>query len=190
VSIAAASIGSKFFVRYRGKHVFNPTNFGLAAGTLLSCPVWISPGQWGDAVVFAAAAACLGALVVNRALRSDVTAAFLVSYAALLVWRAVYLGDPWEIPLHQIANGGVIIFAFFMISDPRSTPDSRFGRVLFGVAVAYAAYKIRFTYYTPNALIWSLFFMSPIVPALDGLLKGGRFEWSQCTARAPVKVPV
>ena len=53
---------------------------------------------------------------------------------ALLVARAVWLGDPLAIPLHQLQSGSLLIFAFFMISDPRTAPDSRLGRFLFALS--------------------------------------------------------
>src|SRR5918996_3209264 len=80
---AMATIASKFILRIGGKHVFNPTNFGIVALMLATGgKVWVSPGQWGNAAFFAFLLACLGGLVVNRAARSDITYAFLVFYCA------------------------------------------------------------------------------------------------------------
>ncbi len=45
--VAAAAIASKFAFRVGGKHVFNPTNFGIMAFLAAGAPVWVSPGQWG-----------------------------------------------------------------------------------------------------------------------------------------------
>ncbi len=70
---AVAAIGSKFVIRVRGKHVFNPTNFAIVLMLLVSDGVWVSPGQWGSGAVFAFLLAAAGALVVNRAARADVT---------------------------------------------------------------------------------------------------------------------
>ena len=79
---------------------------------------------------------CLGGLVVMRAARSDVTLAFLGAYLALVFGRSLWLGEPMAIPLHRLQNGALLLFAFFMISDPRTTPDSRLGRILFATLVA------------------------------------------------------
>lgn len=119
---AFIAIASKFLFRWRNTHLFNPTNLALAvvvAGGL----GWISPGQWGQAAWFAFLIACLGSLVVTRAARADVTLAFLAFYVGLLFIRAGWLGDPFTIPLHQVESGALLIFAFFMISDPKTTPD-------------------------------------------------------------------
>jgi len=181
---AVITIASKFLLRIRGKHVFNPTNFGLVALMLATGQVWVSPGQWGSAAFFAFLVACLGGLVVNRAARSDVTYAFLAFYLAVLFGRALWLGQPMAIPLHQVESGAFLIFTFFMISDPKTTPDSRAGRVLFALLVALGAGFVQFVLYRPNGLLLSLAFLSPVVPLLDRLLPGARYVW-RGTAVAP-----
>ena len=50
---AALAIGSKFILRVRGKHLFNPANFGVGAALLVLPGTWISPGQWGSDVALA-----------------------------------------------------------------------------------------------------------------------------------------
>ena len=177
VLAAVIAIASKFTLRVRGKHVFNPSNLALVALLLMPVPAWVSPGQWGSFATFGFLLACAGGLVVHRALRSDVTYAFLATYAGLLAWRTLKLGDPWTIPLHQMKSGALILFAFFMISDPRTTPSSRFGRVLFGAAVAAVAHYVTFRLFRTNGLLWALAALSPTVPLLDLLLPGPRFVW-------------
>ena len=139
VLAAVITISSKFLLRIDGRHVFNPTNFGLVAMMLLSDRVWVSPGQWGSVAFFGFLLGCLGVLVVNRAARSDVTYAFLGFYIAIVMARTVWLGDPIGIALHQLQSGALVLFAFFMISDPKTTPDSRTGRVVFALLVAAGA---------------------------------------------------
>lgn len=190
---ALLAIGSKFAIRVPGagggpgKHVFNPTNFGIAATLLLTDRAWVSPGQWGAAALAAFAVACAGMLVVRRAERSDVTWAFLAAYGAVVVGRALWLGDPLAIPLHQVSNGAFLIFAFFMISDPKTTPDSRAGRILFAVLVALGAGVVHFVLFRPNGLIWSLAALSPLVPAIDRLLPGRRYRWPGGEAQSSVE---
>jgi Na+-transporting NADH:ubiquinone oxidoreductase subunit NqrB len=179
---AAVTIASKFVLRWNGKHLFNPTNFGIVAMMLATGRVWVSPGQWGNAAFFAFLLACLGGLVVNRAARSDVTYAFLFFYLAVLFGRALWLGQPPAIPLHQLGSGAFLIFTFFMISDPKTTPDSRAGRILFALLVALGAGYVHFVLYRPNGLILSLAFLSPLVPLLDRLLPGERYAWQRTPA--------
>jgi len=174
---AFITIFSKFTLHYKGKHIFNPTNFGLIAMMLLTEQVWVSPGQWGSTAFFGFLIACLGGLVVNRAWRSDVTYAFLGFYASLLLGRTLWLGDPLHIPFHQVQSGAFLIFTFFMISDPKTTPDSRVGRILFAFLVAAGAFMIHFMLFKTNGLLWSLVLFSLFVPLIDWLLPGNRYKW-------------
>jgi len=179
------AIASKFALRVDGRHVFNPTNFGITALLVLGAPVWVSPGQWGNVAFFALLMACLGGLVVNRAARGDVTLAFLCAWAAILFARALWLGQRAAIPLHQLQGGALLLFAFFMISDPKTTPRSRAGRVLFAALVASGAASVQFLMYRTNGLLWSLVVLSPLVPLIDRLLPGPRYEWSHPVAHPP-----
>jgi len=131
------AIGSKFVLRVDGKHIWNPA--GLAIVVLLftsKSHVWISPGAWGSTVWFAALLAFFAILVLGAARRADIAIFFIGSHAALLLARALWLGDPLGIPLHQLQSGSLLIFTFFMISDPRTSPDSRLGRFIFAFGVA------------------------------------------------------
>lgn len=177
--IAMMTIGSKFLVRWKGKHLFNPTNFGIAAGIFLTGDAWVSPGQWGNVAFFGFFMACLGGLVVNRSSRSDVTHAFLFFYLAIIFGRALWLGQPISIPIHMVQNGAFLLFTFFMISDPKTTPNSRAGRILFALLVAIGAGVVHFILFRPNGLIWSLAFFSMTTPLIDKWLPGGTFQWKR-----------
>jgi Na+-translocating ferredoxin:NAD+ oxidoreductase RnfD subunit len=176
---AAVTITSKFVFRIHGKHIFNPTNFGLVLMMLMTDAVWVSPGQWGNAAVFAFLMACLGGIVVNRAARSDVTLAFLAFYAVLLFGRSLWLGEPFTIPLHRLASGALLLYSFFMISDPKTTPDSRAGRLVFAALVALGAAYVQFKLFRTNGLIWSLAGWSLVVPVIDWFLPARRYQWIQ-----------
>ena len=185
---AVIAIGSKFLVRVRGKHVFNPANVALVSLMLLSERAWISSGQWGSATIGALALACLGMLVLTRARRAETTLAFIAGYGGLLFGRALWLGDPLAIPLHQVQNGALLIFAFFMISDPKTSPDAPLGRILYGLLVATVAYVIQFVLYEPNAPILALIMCAPIVPLIDFMLGGRSYRWKQPAAEPAVPV--
>lgn len=176
---AVVAVASKFVLRVRGKHVFNPTNLAIVLMLLAGGPVWVSAGQWGSVAVFAFLLASAGGLVVNRAARADVAWTFLACWAALLFGRSLWLGDPMEIPLHRLQNGALVLFSFFMISDPRTTPDARAGRILFAAIVALGAYGLQFRLFWTNALLWSLCACSVLVPLIDRLLPGERYRWQR-----------
>ena len=178
-----AAIAGKFVVRWNGKHIFNPTNGAIVLMMLLSDRVWVSPGQWGSTAFFGFLILCAGGLVVYRSARSDVTLAFLLIWTGILMARAIRLGDPLTIPLHRLENGALLIFAFFMISDPKTTPDSRLGRILFAALVAGGAWYIQFKLFRTNGLLWSLAACSPLVPIIDRITKGPRFSWQMPEVR-------
>jgi Na+-transporting NADH:ubiquinone oxidoreductase subunit NqrB len=175
---AVIAVGSKFVIRVRGKHLFNPTNGAIVALLLFTHRVWVSPGQWGNVAFFGFLIVCLGGLVVNRAARSDVTYAFIASWAAVLVGRSLMLGEPLTIPLHRLENGALLLFTFFMISDPKTTPDSRAGRILFAMLVAAGGWYVQFRLFHTNAILWSLAVASILVPVIDLLLPAKGYEWS------------
>lgn len=189
---AFIAIGSKFVFRWKDKHLFNPTNVALVmmiAGGL----GWISPGQWGQVAWFGFLIACLGSLVVTRAARADVTLAFLACYVGLLLVRALRLGDPLTIPFHQLESGALLIFSFFMISDPKTTPNSPSGRFVYALMVALAALYVQFGLFRPNGPLWGLIACAPLVPLLDRLLPGTRYDWSNPSSgrsSGPVGNPV
>lgn len=174
---AFIAIASKFVLRFRNKHIFNPANVALVSLMLISDRAWVSSGQWGSAALGAFALACLGFLVLTRAKRSETTLAFIFFYAALLLGRALWLGDPLTIPMHQVQNGALLIFAFFMISDPKTTPNAASGRVAYAALVATVAFVIQFVYYQPNGPILALILCAPLVPFIDNYIHGFNYRW-------------
>lgn len=180
---AAIAIGSKFLIRVRGKHVFNPANVAIVSLVLTNDAAWVSTGQWGSTTLAALALACLGMLVLNRARRAETTIAFLIAYAALLIGRAIWLGDPLTIPLLYLQNGALLIFAFFMISDPKTTPNTPLGRIIYAVFVAAIAVVIQFHWYEPNGPILALIMASPFVPLIDYLSRGRIYQWQMPRAQ-------
>src|SRR4051812_9917678 len=176
---AMLAVGSKFLLRVNGKHLFNPTNIAIVALMALTGRVWVSPGQWGNVAFFAFLMACLGGLVVNRASRSDVTYAFIGFYMTLVFGRSLWLGEPLTIPTHRLENGALLLFTFFMISDPRTTSNSRAGRILFAFLIACGAWYIQFRLFRTNGPLWALAVCSFTVPLIDWLSPAGRYEWGQ-----------
>jgi hypothetical protein len=182
VIAAVVTIASKFLCRVDGRHLFNPTNLGLVVMLLVSGHVWVSPGQWGSVAFGVGLMAGLGGLVVHRAERGDVTYAFLASYGLLVVGRAVWLGDPLTIPLLHLQSGALLLFAFLMISDPKTTPDSRRGRICFAVLVASGGAFVEFGLHRPNGLLWALAAAAPLTLAINRIFPGPRFNWSSRVA--------
>ncbi|NIV43173.1 MAG: hypothetical protein GWN11_03730 [Candidatus Dadabacteria bacterium] len=185
---AVITIASKYVLRWQGKHIFNPTNIGIVIMLLLFENTWVSPGQWGNAAFMGFLIACIGGLVVNRASRSDVTYAFMFFYTALICGRAIWLGDTLLIPFHQVQNGALLIFTFFMISDPKTTPDTRVGRILFALIVSLVAYYFQFVLFNTNALFYALAGSSLLVPIIDMLIKGKKYEWKKSSELQIIRI--
>ena len=171
-------IGSKFVLRVDGKHIFNPAGFAIVVLLFTSGGVWISPGQWGSTIWLAALLCFFAILVLHAARRSDVAIFFLGSHAALLFARAWWLGDPLAIPIHQLQSGSLLIFSFFMISDPRTMPDSRLGRFVFALSVALLGHYMTFFMQMRPALYVALIALSPLILLLDKILPAQRFSWT------------
>ena len=110
--------------------------------------------------------------------RSDVSLAFLAAWVFLKTGRVLYLGQTPMALLHQLQSGNLIVFAFFMISDPKTTPDHHGGRILFACLVAGAAFVMQHRFWIQNPLLWSLALLSPLVPLIDSYFKAGRFQWT------------
>lgn len=176
---AFLAISSKFLLRIRGKHIFNPANFGLVALMLATPHAWSSPSQWGERGLLLAWFLLLGLAVVHRAFRMDITIAFLCAHLLFKGGRILYLGDTLRVLLHQLEVGSLIVFAFFMISDPRTTPDRRVGRIAFAFIVAGLGFYLQAFKWIQQGLLYSLFFLSPLVPLIDRLLPSVRYRWGR-----------
>ena len=171
------AMASKYLIRSNGKHLFNPSAFAIVVLLPATSQVWVSPGQWGTQLWLLALAGSMGCLILSRVARLDIAFAFLSCHAALLLFRAWSLGDPLAIPLHQVQSGALLIFALFMLTDPRSTPDSRTGRLLFGAATAGTGHVLLFRFQIREGLLFALIMVSCATPLIDRLWPGTRFAW-------------
>ena len=173
------AIVAKFAIRIDGKHLWNPAAIAIVTLLFSTDRAWISPGQWGASIWLAALLAFFAILVLQASRRTDIALFFLGAHTALLLARADWLGDPLAIPIHQLENGALLLFAFFMISDPRTAPDSRLGRLVFAVAVALLGHWLAFFQQMRPALPVALVAVSLLTPVLDRLLPSERFQWSK-----------
>lgn len=174
---AVIAIGSKFLIRVAGKHIFNPANIGIVSMILLTDQAWTTPGQWGPVLIGAFAMAGLGLLVTSKAARADVPLLFMGFYAALLFGRALWLGDPLAIPLLNLQSGALLLFAFFMISDPMTTPDGLKGRVLFCALTALIAYILQYHFFISDGLFYALALTCLIRPVIDLTARLPAYRW-------------
>lgn len=174
---AIAAIASKFVLRWQEKHLFNPANIGIVAVVLCTQDAWISPGQWGEESWYALLFLGAGGVVLQRVGRWDTTVAFLGSYALLEAWRNAWLGWTWDVWLHRLTSGSLLLFALFMVTDPRTIPNARGARVLWAIAIAGLTFILRNLFFIPTAVFWALFALSPLSILFDALWQAPRFEW-------------
>jgi Na+-transporting NADH:ubiquinone oxidoreductase subunit NqrB len=178
VLAAAVTVLGKYIFRYRGKHIFNPSALGIAAAVYFTGDAWISPGQWGSNAVLFFGIICLGLIVVTRVQKLDISIAFLATFAALLFARQIlYLGWPLDFFIQSISTGSLLLFSFFMISDPKTTPNHPSARIIWVMGIAAVAFYLATFKFINGAPIWVLVFAQPLVPLLDHLFKAKRFEW-------------
>jgi Na+-transporting NADH:ubiquinone oxidoreductase subunit NqrB len=176
---AAAAIASKSLLRFHSKHLFNPATFGVIFAIVLLPGTWVSPGQWGQDFAIAGWVMMLGVLVTNRARRGDISWTFIAFYLGAIAIRVVCLGQRWAVWTHQLESGALLLFAFFMISDPMTGPNGRRGRIAHAALVAAIAYAWQVRLYHTNGLIWALFIAAPCVPVWDAIWPARKFEWTQ-----------
>lgn len=195
--LAALSMSSKFVLRAGPvvcrSHILNPANFAAFAGWAWVGGCWLSPGQWGTDSLTALWFLALGGLVTQRIARWDVSVTFLLVWAALLALRIILLQYAWNpgaaMWLQEVGNGSTLLFAFFMISDPMTTPQHRGARLLYVAVVAVLAFIWQYVYFRPQGLIVVLFACSWGVPVINALYRHTRFSWEtpQDLGRIPLR---
>ena len=188
VSLLAAflTVSSKYIFRFGRKHIFNPSAFGIIATIYFTKDAWLSPGQWGSNAVIFFFVVTLGTIVVTRVQKLDISLAFLLAFAALLYWRQVYvLGWPMDYFIHSISTGSLLLFTFFMISDPKTTPNHPVARILWAVLIAYVSFYLAVFKWKYNTPVWILVVAAPLVPLLDRVFKAQAFEWKASVLRFP-----
>lgn len=173
------AIGSKFLLRYRGKHVFNPANFGIIVTILLTRNAWINTGQWGHSYLLVILLGICGLLVLNRVGRLDTGLVFLMVYSGLEFGKLVlYQGWEMDVYLHTLNSGTLWLFAFFMITDPVSTPNSPKARVIWAALIGLLSFGFTEVFYLYAAPIWALFCVSPFTAWFDRKFIYKPFKWN------------
>ena len=172
------AIASKFVIRLNGKHIFNPSLFGIVFCLLFTNDAWVSPGKWGNEylmVVFFIACALLVLLKVGRI---DTSLSFLGTLMALEFFRTcIYFNDNIWVFLQKFSSGTILLFAFFMITDPMTTPRSFKGRLIFGSIIGGCTFYLTNWMQAYDAPIWALTIATPITILINTIFKGVQFNW-------------
>ncbi|MCC7296743.1 MAG: RnfABCDGE type electron transport complex subunit D [Bacteroidia bacterium] len=180
VLAAVLAIGSKFIIRYNGKHIFNPANFGIAAVVLITGKAWISPGQWGSDVYYPISILIAGIIVLYKVQRTETGLVFLATLFLLEFGRRyVFLGWPFDLVIHRLSSGSLLVYALFMITDPMTTPNHRGARAIWAAVLAITTFILSWRFQIYEAPIWALLLITPFTPLFDAFFKAEKFNWFQ-----------
>jgi Na+-translocating ferredoxin:NAD+ oxidoreductase RnfD subunit len=155
------SIASKYLLRLRGRHLWNPSNFGI------SVMVFIVPAamatlsiQWGNAVWPMLVIWVLGSVIIWRVRRFHICATYVLSFVAFAFLRSWITGNPWQSEVAPLTGPMYQLFTFFMVTDPKTTVSSKKGQILvvFLVALVEMILRLMQVIYAP---FYALFLVGP-----------------------------
>lgn len=113
------AITSKYTLRYKGRHLWNPSNFGLVAVLMLATPTAILSIQWGNNLWAMVVIWILGSVIIWRIKRFHICATYVVSFFFFSLLRTWITGDPFLAEISPITGPMYQLFVFFMITDPK-----------------------------------------------------------------------
>ncbi|MBX3039268.1 MAG: RnfABCDGE type electron transport complex subunit D [Bdellovibrionaceae bacterium] len=167
--VAFLTIGSKFFIQLRGRHIFNPNNFAIVV-VALAFPELVSPTggmRWGGQLWLAVLIFTFGLILVYRARRWLVSFSYIsVFFSLALLFKTMSINNS----IYTLLSPGSQLFIFFMISDPRTSPNSQKLQILFGVSIALLDHLFRLNQFRLAGL-FSLFLVALLYSLADLSLK-------------------
>jgi enediyne biosynthesis protein E5 len=161
------SIMSKYVLRVKGRHIWNPSNFGIAVLLFLAPETMaILSIQWGNNLLPIVVIWTLGSIIIWRARRFHISATYVVSFFLFAFLRSWITGDPWQAEVAPITGPMYQLFVFFMITDPKTTVRSRTGQCVVAFCVALVEFFLRLdqVVYAP---IFALFFVGPAANLIE-----------------------
>jgi Na+-translocating ferredoxin:NAD+ oxidoreductase RnfD subunit len=167
------SITSKYALRFRGRHIWNPSNFGICAMLFLAAQSVASLSiQWGNNFGSLAVIWVLGSVILWRARRFHISLTYVLSFIALSFLRSWITGDPWQAEISPITGPMYQLFIFFMITDPKTTVRSRPGQcvVAFLVAAAEMVLRLDSCVFAP---LYALFWVGPAALLIEMAIDAG-----------------
>jgi Na+-translocating ferredoxin:NAD+ oxidoreductase RnfD subunit len=164
---ALLAIMSKYVLRYKGRHIWNPSNFGVS-WMLFMAPLDVAglSIQWGSNFLGLAVIWILGLLIVYRAKRLFVTLTYVVSYIFFAYLRSLIVGDTFLAEVSPLTGPMYQLFIFFMITDPVTSVSTRKGRILVSFLVAAVECVLRLDSFI-YAPFYALFLVGPVAKFMD-----------------------
>lgn len=166
---AAISIASKYVFRYKGTHIWNPTNFGIVVMLLIaSDSMAVLSIQWGSNMWAMAMIWLVGFFVISKVKLFHICAVYMVSFFAFAWIRSVYTGGMFLAEVAPITGPMYQLFVLFMITDPKTTVSTKNGRMLvaFLIALVEMFFRLGEAVYAP---FYALFIVGPIALIIDKL---------------------
>jgi len=164
---SAISIMSKYVLRVKGRHIWNPSNFGLSVLFFLAAETMAGLSiQWGNYKAPLLVIWVLGSIIIWRARRFHICATYVVSFFLFAFLRSWLTGDPWQSEIAPITGPMYQLFVFFMITDPKTTVKSKLGQCIVAFLVAFAEFGFRLmqVVYAP---FYALFFVGPAANLIE-----------------------
>ncbi len=161
------SIISKYVLQYKGKHIWNPSNFGVS-WMLFTAPLTVAvlSIQWGNNMLPIIIIWLLGLVIVYRAKRYNITITYVISFVFFALLRSYLTGDSFLAEVAPITGPMYQLFIFFMITDPVTTVKSKKGQVLVAFLIAFVEFILRMNQFI-YAPFYSLFIVGPIAMIIE-----------------------
>ena len=141
---AFLAITSKYVLTYRGRHLWNPSNFSIALLLLIAADsVAVLSHQWGNDLRINLVIWAFGLVIAWRAKVLHVTLAYVACFIVFALIRNLIVGGPLLAELAPITGPMYQLFVFFMVTDPRTTVSTRKGRIVVVATVALVESLIR-----------------------------------------------
>src|SRR5918998_4680459 len=165
---SAISITSKYVLRVRGRHLWNPSNFGIAVMLLIAPWAYSTLSvQWGNNVWPMLVIWALGAVITYHVGRIHITATYVVSFFAFAYLRSLLTGHSFWAEAAPITGPMYQLFIFFMITDPKTTVrSSRWAQAFVGFLVALAEMFLRLAE-NVHAPYYALFIVGPVANLIE-----------------------
>ncbi len=164
---AAISILSKYVLRYKGRHIWNPSNFGIS-WMLFTAPLFVAglSVQWGNNLLPMLVIWMLGMVIVYRAKRFHVTITYVISFTIFAFIRSLITQDPFLAEIAPLTGPMYQLFIFFMITDPPTNVRSKKGQMLVVFIVALVEFILRLNQFV-YAPFYALTIVGPIAKFID-----------------------
>jgi hypothetical protein len=161
------SITSKYVLRVKDRHIWNPSNFGICAMLFLA-PFSVASLsiQWGNEVWPMAVVWALGSVIIYRLKRFHICATYVISFIALSYARSIFTGHPFLAEVAPITGPMYQLFVFFMITDPKTTVQSKWGQCVVAFCVALAEMVLRLNQIV-HAPYYALFLVGPAANLIE-----------------------